>query len=194
MENNNLLRKYITTWYDHKKIIMADEIHLQENELFEMALPGGLGTAEEKSLDHLSLCPVCMDRLEEFRTISETESPEDFWGDAILMGVGGLKAASDDKLETLTLKSRCGRFLLSVFPSQKEDAGTVVLKISSGAPDSFEGKMVTLCDAAGNLIVQGVIREGSLARKVTQLGRFDLKQWNAIITLSQDGRTADSHD
>jgi len=183
MENNNLLRKYITTWYDHKKIIMADGIHLKENELFEMALPGGLATAEEKSLNHLSLCPVCMDRLEEFSTIAGTVVPDDFFGEAFLMGVGGLKAASDDKLETLKLRSNCGRFLLSVFPSCKEDAGTVVLKIISGGPDSFEGKMVTLCDAAGNLIVQGVIREGSLARKVMQLDRFDFKRWNATITV-----------
>ncbi len=66
------------------------------------------------------------------------------------------------------------------------------MKISSGAPDSFEGKMATVCDAAGNLVVQGVIREGSLARKVTQLDRFDLKRWNAIITLPQE--VVDSHD
>ena len=186
MENNDVLRKYITTWYDHKKIVMADEIHLEENELFEMALGGGLATAEKESLNHLSLCPVCMDRLKEFSSIIGSTAADDFFCDALLMGEGYLKAASDDSLETLKLKSRCGRFLLSVFPSRKEDAGTVVLKISSGAPGSLEGKMATVCDAAGNLIIQGIIREGSLARKVTQLDGFDLKQWNVIITLPRN--------
>ena len=186
MENNDVLRKYIAAWYEHEKIVMADEIHLEESELFEMALPGGLAAAEKARLTHLSLCPVCMDRLEELNTMMGPTAADDFWGDPVLMGVGGLKAASDDNREILKLKSRCGRFLLSFFPSRKEDTGTVVLKISSGAPDSFEGKMATVCDAAGNLIVQGIIREGSLARKVAQLDSFDLRRWNAIITLPRN--------
>lgn len=186
MENNDVLRKYITTWYDHKKTVKADGVHLEENELFDMALPGGLARAEKDRLHHLSLCPVCMDRLEEFSSIIGLPVADDFFCDALLMGEGSLKAASDDTLEILKLKSRCGRFSLSVFPSRKGDAGTVVLKISSRAPDSLEGKMATVCDASGNLIIQGIIREGSLARKVKQPDRFDFKQWNVIITLPRN--------
>ena len=186
MENNDLIKEYINTWYGYAKINVLEVSHLDEMELFEMALPGGLGKADEKSLEHLSLCPLCMDRLEEFIKVAGDESPDDFWEDSVLIGEGTLKAASDDSLEILKLKSRCGRFILSVFPSGREDSGTVVLKISSGVLDSYEGRMASVCDAAGNLIIQGVIREGALARKVTRVSEFDFKNWNAIITSFRD--------
>jgi len=178
-----LLEKHITAWYHQNESTTCDKSHLAESEIFRMALPGGLATADEEKLDHLSLCPVCMDRWDELCTILGTGSADDFEENEIIVGQGFLRTGSGGTIENIRVKSKCSRFILSIYPSENENSGTAVLEIGNGDRKKFEGALATICDTAGEIIIQGPIRGGVLARKLTDLHNLDLKQWSTIITV-----------
>lgn len=189
MDKNALLNRYIPMWYEHQKFALHAAEHLQEGLLFAMALRGGLATADPSWVNHLSLCPVCMDKWNEICNILDSE--EEFTGREVVLGTGTLKAASGDRMEKLKLNSECGMFTLTIFPSRKDNGGTVVLNITNRFAGRFEGRTATVCDAVGEMIIQGAIREGSLARKVKQIEKFDFKEWNVIVALYPE---TDAHE
>jgi len=183
MKNSPLLERHITVWYHHKKSMPIDEFHLSDVNLFSMAMPGGLALAEADMLNHLSLCPLCLDRWDELSAILGVERADDPDENDIILGQGFLKTGSGGTLERLRMMSKCSRFIFSIFPSKNENSGTAVFEAAQDAGKSFEDIIATVCDARGNVIIHGPVRKGTLARKVFDLDKFDLKQWSVIMVV-----------
>ena len=99
----------------------ADD-HLPMEALYNMAGPGGIEKADDKALNHLSLCPICLEEWASWRralrAVAELDRPEADEDETIpVMAFGMREAAATAKPdEPINIRSSCGRFIFGLLP------------------------------------------------------------------------------
>lgn len=174
------IEKYLKIWHESLKEEPSESDHPDGRTLFQMAGPGGIKNARDEQVDHLSFCPACMKKWSLLCTLAEEVGADDYTGD-VMFSSGGLKAASGGKLEQIRMDSDCRKFKLSIYPSKDGSTGTAVLDLTSGLSNRYEGMVISVCDAKGAVIIKGPIRAGTIARKIKEIDRLDLKHWSAVL-------------
>ncbi|WP_041277697.1 hypothetical protein [Desulfotalea psychrophila] len=177
------LRQGMEIWKEQAQS-QADATHLSEEELARAAVHGGLAELDGYLIEHLASCPVCLAKwVAACRDIdmSKDEFAYDTADDWYSGGLLEAAATSGSRLPAVLL-SRCGNFNLRIFPDEKSTGAMVALETRNpSATGRSEGKMVTVQDAEGKIIVEGKIISGRFARMVDNLDGFNLQVWSLMI-------------
>jgi hypothetical protein len=184
MNKNNALEICLQTWQlVYMKLNLAEKKHLSEKVLCQMAFSGGVKEADPKDLAHLSLCPECLNEWAKFRqSISDIEDSAGY-EEQRLVTWGMLEAAAADKsVEAVRLTSTCGRFFLGLLPQMDNpENGMITLELKSNTASELEGHKATVIDYKGRVLLEGVLCQGRLARRIEKLSHINLTHWMVII-------------
>ena len=192
METENELESCLLVWKDvYSKPRETTEgvgVHLSMEDLYRMAEPGGMDRAAEKAVDHLSLCPACIEEWASWRraitTLEELEGDEAAPEKAVPDFTYGMKeaAATARPDEPVSIRSSCGRFVLGILPKVNDpEKGMVTLEAVADEEMVVEGKSVMLRDRNGLLLLEGTLCNGRLARLCEDLSRIDLSTWTLVV-------------
>jgi len=167
--------------------------HLPMEVLYSMAGPGGVERAEDKVLNHLSLCPVCLEEWASWRNaltaVDELDRPEADKDETIpVMAYGMREAAATAKPdEPLSIRSSCGRFIFGLLPQlDNPEKGMVTLEAVADGDMAVEGRYVTVRDRNGLVVLEGRLRHGRLARTCEKLSEIDLSTWTLVVDDKQE--------
>lgn len=157
--------------------------HIADENIYRMAEDSGMTDAAAGDFEHLSRCPVCMEKWAAWReAISAVEDDEAQQEAAPLMSYGLLRAAAtpDDK-EPVSSLSSCGRLRLSVAPPlDTGDRWIVILEVAGKTGEMLEGRHIRVRDAKGRILLDGKIEQGRMAQLWKTLPDFDLSTWTCI--------------
>jgi hypothetical protein len=160
-----------------------DNVHLSEKALYQMALSGGIKTADPKDVAHLSLCPLCLNQWANFRkSISDIEDAMGY-EEQRFVSWGMLEAAATDKpIEAVRLKSACGKFFLGLLPQVgNPESGMITLELESKTALELEGHRAVVRDHEGRILLEGAICQGRLARRIEKLSSINFTHWTVVI-------------
>jgi len=157
--------------------------HLSDEEIYPLAENSGIEQAVPEALEHLSLCPICMEKWAAWReAISAVENEEP--GADMIMSYGTLElkaAATDKPFEAMTSLSSCGRFTLGLLPQVGDPKkGLVTLDVVTKDEPALENRYVMVRDRGGRVFLRGKIHQGRLARRYDKLEDIDLSKWTVI--------------
>ena len=165
----------------------ADD-HLPMEALYRMAGPGGIEKEGDEALNHLSLCPVCLEEWASWRraltTVDELDRPEESEDETIpVMAYGMREAAATAKPEEpINIRSSCGRFIFGLLPQLDNlEKGMVTLEAVADGDMTVEGRYVTVRDRNGLVVLEGRLRHGRLARTCEKLSEIDLTTWTLVV-------------
>jgi len=165
----------------------ADD-HLPMEALYNMAGPGGIEKADDKALNHLSLCPICLEEWASWRralrAVAELDRPEADEDETIpVMAFGMREAAATAKPdEPINIRSSCGRFIFGLLPQlDNPEKGMVTLEAVADGDMTVEGRYVTVRDRNGLVVLEGRLRHGRLARTCEKLSEIDLTTWTLVV-------------
>ena len=165
----------------------ADD-HLPMEALYNMAGPGGIEKADDKALNHLSLCPICLEEWASWRNaltaVAELDRPEASEDEPIpVMAYGMREAAATAKPdEPINIRSSCGRFIFGLLPQlDNPEKGMVTLEAVADGDMTVEGRYVTVRDRNGLVVLEGRLRHGRLARTCEKLSEIDLTTWTLVV-------------
>ncbi len=171
--------------------------HLSGTEFLRFTRPGGMETAPSERKEHLSNCSLCLQRWFE---ISEEQGfvedlSEDLSSDDWYSG-GMMEAAAGELSSSLTLRSRCGEFQLSLYPDEKKKGeGMITLEYVGSSDRGIEGRWVTVKDIKGFVLLDGAIRVGRIATISRDFNIMDLQAWSVQVHAGgNDGVLNDRQD
>ena len=172
------------------------EGHLAVETLYLMATAGGMAIAAAADIEHLSLCPQCMQGWADWRRAISEDVAEDFETlDLPLIMTGGMllreAAATAKMVEPVSTNSVCGRLKLSLLPRRDDPSwGMVTLEVSKGHERMFEGRNVTVRDYKKRTLLKGTIQQNRLARRIDRMDDVDLTHWSFICTVEDGNKEA----
>ncbi len=165
-------------WKDHS---VHNQDHLSMQRLYELSLSDGLRNAHDYEIDHLSLCPLCLDNWEAFCAVTESFSADDYDEEHTIMSCGFLKAASTGFTEPVYIKSDCKKFMLGIFPDiDNPQKGMAVLETIE-EERSCDDMNASVMDARGQIILKNIIKHGRAASKIEHLDALDLSKWTIVL-------------
>ena len=153
-----------------------------------MAGPGGIERADDEALNHLSLCPICLEEWASWcsalRTVDELDRPVADEDEPIPAMTYGMReaAATDKPDEPISIRSSCGRFIFGLLPQlDNPEKGMVTLEAVADGDMAVEGRYVTVRDRNGLVVLEGRLRHGRLARTCEKLSEIDLTTWTLVV-------------
>ncbi len=162
------LKEALEIWASTAK---ADGDHIDQSRLEVLASEGGMASALPHEMEHLSLCPVCMEswnRLvqaassgEEDSTVSldHIETAPDFSMDYCMM-----QAAASPQAHAVEMVSASGDFTVSILPDMEEEESVMVtLQVAPDRLPKYEGKEAVVRDYFGDVLFQRPITGGRAA-------------------------------
>ena len=162
--------------------------HLGMEALYSIAGPGGIEKADDKALNHLFLCPICLEEWASWRSaltaVGGLDRPEASEDETMpVMAYGMREAAATDKPdEPISIRSSCGRFIFGLLPQlDNPENGMVTLEAVADGDMTVEGRYVTVRDRNGLVVLEGRLRHGRLARTCEKLSEIDLTTWTLIV-------------
>jgi hypothetical protein len=192
MNRENTLEQCLQIWkevrVDATEQSAEPVSHIPMHALYRMAGPGGIEKSSDEEVDHLSLCPECLDKWVSWRLAihdaMELNRPEAGEEDASMIFSCGLReaAASLGASEPLTMRSSCGRFILGLLPQVDDpDRGLVTLEAAAEGSMSVEGRRFIVRDRNGFVVLDGKLYHGRLARTCERLSALDLSAWTLVV-------------
>lgn len=184
---SNQLQSYLKVWRNTTANEMnsgeIDIVHPTDENIYMMAEDGGMQTAAPGMLEHLSLCPVCMEKWADWReaiTAVEEESTEPVTMPLATHGILRAAATTGSK-DPLSSLSGCGRFRLEAAPPiDSSDRWLITLEVVREEDTTLEGREVIARERNGRVLLEGRIRQGRMARYWVSPGDFDLSCWTLI--------------
>jgi hypothetical protein len=165
--------------------------HLSAGELYAMAKQDGMVKAQPEAMNHLATCPRCLQEWAAWRravtAVNELDDPEAINEEFPAMAYGMREAAATEKpMEPVSMRSRCGRFILGLFPQvDNPHKGMVTLEAVADREPSAEGRHCTIRDRNGLVFLEGKLHHGRLARTCERLRDIDLTTWTLMIDEQQ---------
>lgn len=158
--------------------------HTSAEQLRGMADPNGLVDAEPELVDRVSRCPRCLAEWAAMvRADSESGDPRSVPG----LDYGLFEAAATgDTAHSRTLHTVSGTYVLTLSPGTNDSSrGLVVLEVASAFATEHEGRRVTVrARASGEVLLDGIVRNGYLARRHENPAAIDLSRgWTVVVDL-----------
>ncbi len=186
MTTDNDIESLLGIWSDvYTKRMEAGEEkvdHLSEEDIYRMSQTAGIENADPASVEHLSLCPICMKKWTDWGKALSRMDEAEVEEEPSIAGYGMLKAAAaPGPPEALSLQSACGGFMLGILPEIDNPArGLVTLEATVEKAERMEGRRLIVRDRAGAVILEGRLYEGELVRRHENLPGIDLSTWTII--------------
>jgi len=185
MNEDDRLHTYLRIWKDVYTERIQDEApdtnHLTDEDLYGLAQDGGMDRADSEAVEHLSRCPVCMEKWADWRE-AISSSGEDDTETVPCMTFGLLKAAAAHHMEPLRSYSSCGRFSLGILPETDDpDWCLLTLDVVDEAGIGFEGDHVVIRDRMGHVLMKGKIHQGRLAHRLEYVSEMDFSTWTLVV-------------
>ena len=192
MNQDRILEGSLKIWKEsrlaHTETGATPGDHLSEEMLYRMARPGGIEKSSDDEVDHLSLCPACLERWASWRrairAVEELEKGNGEEEEASALIACGLReaAASLASQEPISMRSSCGRFILGLLPRvDNPDKGLVTIEAAADGAMSVEGRHFTVRDRNGRVVLEGRLHHGRLARTCEKLTGLDLSAWTLVV-------------
>jgi len=168
MDEEEKLQSYLRIWKnictEKSKTDPYDIPHIPEEDIYKMAEVGGMGKADPEAIEHLSLCPICMDSWigwrEAVSVLKQDEAEKEY-----IMSYGLVEAAAThDVKEAINYHSACGRFTLTLSPPMDSGEQWLVTLRAMDDHISFEGIFIEIRDRNGVVLLEGRLVNGRLAR------------------------------
>lgn len=191
MQKSNELVHGLSAWrkaYD-PGLLEEDNTHLPADVLYQMAEKGGIERARDETLEHLSLCPYCLGKWASWRrAVNDVESlkgdvSEDEESSVPVMALGLREAAATARSTgPFSMKSSCGKFVLSLLPNMENPKkGMITLEALGDEADALEDRKVTVRDYNHFELLTGRLRQGRVARTCEDLDSLDLSAWTVVV-------------
>jgi len=162
--------------------------HIGARRLYQFSLENGLQKADKEEINHLSLCPQCLDAWKTFCDLITSNRADDYdeKDEGSILSFGVLQAASSGFTKPVYIKSDCERFMLGIFPetSNLKKAMIVLETVEDGKP--YQGMIAQVKDAEGITILDAKIKHGRAAVKTDNLDIIDLSTWSVVLSGSSD--------
>lgn len=197
MNRVNTLEHYLQVWKEVQSVPSergtGQGDHLSMEMLYRMAGPGGIEKSSTDEVDHLSLCSECLEKWASWRraitVVAEFEKINAGEENAFPLITYGLReaAASLASREPVSMRSSCGKFVLSLLPQvDNPDKGLVTIEAAADGTMSVEGRHFIVRDRNGIVVLEGKLHHGRLARACDRLTDFDLSAWTLAVNDKAD--------
>lgn len=182
------LDQSLSVWKKSMLINDCSNEHLDDETLYQLACANGTLESEEHHKEHLSCCPICMEKWANWRKAITVTQPTQQQQQHSTVSYGMLEAAADNNSnQPITLHSHCGGFCLGLFPDQEcPESGLITLKITGHNPEQFEGQRATVRDRHGNIILNSPLHDGRVARRIEHISNIDLTTWTIVLNEEED--------
>jgi hypothetical protein len=165
--------------------------HLSAQKLYQFSLEEGLQKAKNIEINHLSLCPKCLNAWKTLCDLTGSTKADDYYekeGHSIL-SFGVLQAASSKITGALSVKSACGKFVLGIFPEVDNPKKAMIVLETEDDARTYQGMIANVRDSKNNIIMDAQIKHGRAAVKIDNLDAIDLSTWSIILSKSSDKGT-----
>jgi hypothetical protein len=165
--------------------------HISAQKLYQFSLEGGLQKANKYEINHLSLCPQCLNAWKTLCDLSGSTQADDYdekEGQSIL-SFGVLQAASSGFAEPVSIKSACGKFVLGVLPEVDNLKKAMIVLETEDDSRTYQGMIANVRDAKSNIIMDAQIKHGRAAVKTDNIDAIDLSTWSIVLSNSSDKGT-----
>jgi hypothetical protein len=176
------LKEGFQYWNSIREQETRDGDHLSDDQLLFISGAEGLKGVSSAIVSHLSMCPRCLRRwaksCREQRALEAAQQSSDDY-----LVYGGLEAAASlDTIEPVQMKSSCGKFSLGVLPASGDPANSLItLEVQSDAASFLEGKILTVREKSGTIILSGCLRGGRLGGTFSDVRNIDLHVWTLQV-------------
>ena len=158
--------------------------HASPAQLRSMAEPDGLVDVEPEPVDHVSRCPRCLAEWAVMvRATSESGESRSVPG----LDYGLFEAAATGTaVHSRTLRTVSGTYVLTLSPGTNDSSrGLVILEVASMSAPEHEGRRIKVrARASGEVLLDGIVRHGYLARRHEDLAAIDLNRgWTVVPDL-----------
>lgn len=164
-----------------KEYSAFEQDHLSMQRLYELSLTDGLKNAEEYEVEHLSLCPQCLDNWEVFCDVTMPFTADDYDEEYSILSCGFLKAASTGFTESIYIKSDCKKFRLGIFPEIDNPANGMAVLETIDENRSYDGMEASIMDAKGKIVLKNIIKHGRAVSKIDNLDTLELSKWTIVL-------------
>ena len=169
-----------------KEYSAFEQDHLSMQRLYQLSLTDGLKNAKEYEIEHLSLCPHCLDNWEVFCSVTEPLTAVDYEEEHTLISCGFLKAASTGFTEPVYIKSDCKKFMLGIFPEIDSPGNGMAVLETIDERKSYDGMEANIMDAKGQIVLKNIIKHGRAASKIEHLDTLNLSKWTIVLSDTSD--------
>ncbi len=172
------MKQAFEIWKEHS---VFEQDHLSMQRVYELSLTDGLRNAHEYEIDHLSLCPLCLDNWEAFCAVTASFTADDYDEEHTIMSCGFLKAAATGFTGPVYIKSDCKKFMIGIFPKiDNPEKGMAVLE-TIDEERSYDDMKASVMDAKGQIILKNIIKRDRAASKIEYLDSLDLSKWTLVL-------------
>lgn len=177
MSNSINLRHVLRIW--EKEYLKPESLwpHLADEELDFSAL--GDSDRRDQVVDHLARCRFCSERLRAQQNLTAAAPEASLWDLAVL------KAAAGEKpVYPLTWYSEKKYYKIEVMQNSAggEDGLAVLTLLDPGMAARHEGAALWVCDAAGKIVLRGIVVNGEVWQKIPSLDDYDYSQLLVYVT------------
>lgn len=181
------LQDALDIWSEEReKAPHAHELHphASPEQLRSMAEPDGMVNAEPELVDHVSRCPSC---LSEWAAMIRKASDSGESCSIPGLDYGLLEAAATGAaIHSRTLRTVSGTYVLTLSPGANDSSsGLVILEVAPVCMPEHEGRRIKVrTRASGEMLLDGIVRRGYLARRHENLAAIDLSRgWTVVVDL-----------
>jgi len=162
--------------------------HISAQKLYQFSLEGGLQKANKYEINHLSLCPQCLNAWKTLCDFSGSKQADDYdeKGNQDILSFGILQAASSGFVEPVYIKSECGKFMLGIFPEVDNPKKAMIVLETVDDEKIYQGMTASVMDAKSNIIMDARIKHGRAAVKADNLDAIDLSTWSIVLSRPSD--------
>ena len=158
--------------------------HASPEQLRSMAEPDGMAKAEPELVDHVSRCPSC---LSEWAALIRAASGAEESRSVAGLDYGVLEAAATGAAGySRTLRTVGGTYVLTLSPGAHDSSsGLVILEVAAPSVAEHEGRRIEVrARASGEVLLDGIVRRGSLARRHENPAAIDLSRgWTVVVDI-----------
>lgn len=173
-------------WSEERLLEVSEEEHLTEYQIVLLSREGGLVEADEELIEHLSMCPYCMQQWLDSVRLAEstvTSAAADDW-----FAGGMMEAASSEGEVTYPPSvSTCGKFELHMFTGRDDPQKVMVALevLDVQLQRELEGVQVAVRNDSNVIFLEGRIIAGRLAREVDDSRKLSMASWSVVPTMTR---------
>ncbi len=179
------IREALKTW---AKYLPLPKNHISKQKLYMFSLENGLQKADKDEINHLSLCPQCLDAWKTFCDLSTSTRADDYdeKGGGSILSFGTLQAASSGFTKPVYIKSDCERFMLGIFPETGNLKKAMIVLETVDDEKLYQEMTAQVKDAEGITILDAKIKHGRAAVKTDNLDIINLSTWSVVLSKLSD--------
>ena len=177
------LKEGFQYWRRSRDQEMQDTDHISDRQLHLLSGVEGLRGVSTAIVNHLSMCPQCLNRwVRSCAQMREADAAQQSSDDYLIYGV--LEAAASlHTVEPVQTKSSCGKISLGIFPASDDTVDALVtLEVISDDVTFLEGKVLTVREKSGTIILDGCLQGGRLGGTCSDIRKIDLSAWTMQVS------------